>query len=72
MLTVSSLISLLITLLVIGIVVWLINYAVDNLPVADPIGRVIKVATMVIGVLIAVIVLLQFAGLVAPGALIVR
>ena len=72
MLSISGLISLVITLLVIGIVLWLINYAVDHLPVADPIGRVIKVAAMVIGVLIACLVLLQFAGLVSVDGVVVR
>jgi len=70
MLTVSGLVSLAVTLLVIGVVVWLINYAVDNLPIADPIGRVIKVAAMVIGLLIVVLALLQFAGLVATGPIV--
>lgn len=70
--TIGSLFSLLITLLILGVVVWLVNYIIDNIPVANPFGRVVKVVVMVVCSLAAIIVLLQFAGLMSGDALVLR
>lgn len=73
MFSISGIIGLIIVLVVLGLVVAIANYVVDHVPITDPLGRVIKIAAMVICALIAIIVLLQFAGLVGPtGPIIVR
>ena len=56
---INSLITLLIYCIVLGVVVWLINYLVATLPIADPFGRIIRIATMVIAVLIVILLLLS-------------
>ena len=55
-------INALITLLVIGIIVALVIYVVDALTIPDPLGRFIKIAAVVIGVLAVVVVLLRMIG----------
>lgn len=66
MLSIGGIVSLAITLIVLAVVVWLVDYLVRSIPIADPPGRVIRIVTLVICVLIAIIVLLQFAGLMGP------
>lgn len=68
--SVGAWISLLIALVIIGVVVWLVDYVVRTLPVPDPIGRIIRMVAMVLGVLIAVLLVLQTLGLVAPGTVV--
>jgi hypothetical protein len=55
-------IGLLIGLLVIGLIVGLIWYVVDALPVPDPLGRIIKMVAVVVGVLAIILSLLQLGG----------
>jgi len=64
---IQSLIYLVIYLIVIGLVLWLLNYLIDNVPLQDPFRRVAKVALMVVGVLIVIVLLLQFAGILGDG-----
>ena len=52
-------ISILITLLVVCLVVGLIWYVVDALPVPDPLNRIAKIVTVVIGCLIVIMLLLE-------------
>jgi len=68
--SIVSIFSLLITLLVLGVIVWLTNYVVATIPIADPLGRVIRVVVMVICCVAAVIVLLNFVGL--GGGIVLR
>lgn len=70
--SVASIFSLLVTLLVLGVIVWLTNYVVDTIPIADPLGRVIKVVVMVICCIGAVIVLLQFVGLISGTGVVLK
>ena len=70
--SVASIFSLLITLLILGVIVWLTNYAVVTIPIADPLGRVIVVVVTVICAIYAVLVLLQFAGLVSGTGVVLR
>lgn len=63
---IASLITLVIWLVVIGLICWLLLYAVQNIPLAPPFGQVVRVVIIVVGVLIAVLLLLQFLGVVAP------
>jgi hypothetical protein len=59
---IASLVYLVIYLIVIGIVIWLLTYLIDAIPLPEPFNRVAKIAIMVIGVLIVILLLLQFVG----------
>ena len=64
---VSSLIMLVVYLIVIGLVCFLLNYLVDALPLAEPFHRMAKIAILVVGVLIVILLLLQFIGVMDGG-----
>lgn len=70
MISVTAWISLLVALVIIGVVVWLVDYVCRTIPVPDPLGRIIRVVAMVLGVLIAVLLVLQSLGVVAPGTIV--
>ena len=55
-------ISLLITLFVVCLIVGLIWYVVDAIPVPDPLNRIAKIVSVVIGCLIIIMLLLDVAG----------
>ena len=55
-------ISLLVTLLVVCLVIGLIWYVVDAIPVPDPLNRIAKIVSVVIGCLILILLLLDVAG----------
>lgn len=63
----TAVIGLLIFLIVVGVVIGLVFYIVQALPVPDPLGRIIKVIAMVIGIVAIMVVLLQFAGWPVPA-----
>lgn len=63
---IGSLITLVIYLIVIGLIVWLLLYAVQNIPLPAPFGQVARVFIVVIGVLIVILLLLQFLGVLGP------
>lgn len=69
---ISGLIYLVIYLIVIGIVVWLLLFLIDNIPVPQPFNRVARIVIMVVGVLIVILLLLQFVGLVEPAPRLLR
>lgn len=56
-------IQLLIYLVVVALVIGLAYYIVDAIPVPEPLGRIIKIAVVVIGALIVILVLLDLAGM---------
>jgi len=60
---ITSLIHLVIMIVVLGLVMWLLLYIIDMVPLAEPFNRVAKVAITVIGVLILILILLDFAGM---------
>lgn len=62
MLTVGSLFVFIIYLIVVAVLVGLAQYIVRSVPIADPLGRIINIAAVVVGVLIVVLLLLQIAG----------
>lgn len=73
MISLSGLITLIIALVVLGVVVWLTKYIVATVPIGDPLGRVIVVVVTVICCLYALILLLQFAGIISGiGPVVVR
>ena len=55
-------ISILIVMFVVCLLVGLIWYVVDALPVADPLNRIAKIVSVVIGCLIIILMLLSLAG----------
>ena len=55
-------IGLLVTLLVVCLVIGLIWYVVDAIPVPDPLNRIAKIVSVVIGCLILILLLLDVAG----------
>jgi hypothetical protein len=59
---ISALFTLLLYAIALSLFVWLVHYAVDNLPVIAPFGRWIKVIAMIIAVLILIVLLLDLAG----------
>lgn len=60
---ISSLVYLLIYLLILGVVLWLALYIVDQLPLPEPFHRVARIVIIVIGCLILILLLLNFAGI---------
>jgi hypothetical protein len=62
MLSVGGLFVFIIYLIVVAILVGLAQYIVRAVPIADPLGRIINIAAVVIGILIVVLLLLQMAG----------
>lgn len=61
--TFQSILYLLVALVVLGAFYALVDYIIRAIPIADPLGRIIRVVTMVICVLAAIFILLQFAGM---------
>jgi multisubunit Na+/H+ antiporter MnhB subunit len=64
--SIGGLIQLLIILLALGIIVWLAYYILANFQPPEPLGRIIRVAIMVVAVLIVVVLMLNFAGVGTP------
>jgi len=58
---------LVISVIVLALILWLLNYLVDNVPMQEPFKRVCKIALMVIGVLIVILLLLNFIGVLDGG-----
>ena len=58
MIGISTLIYLLVVFLVIGVIWWLIDY----IPVPDPLNRIAKIVTIVIGAIVLIGILLNLAG----------
>lgn len=64
---ITGLVMLVIYIIVLGLVIWLLSYLVDVIPLPDPFNRVAKIAIMVIGVLIVILLLLNFIGVLDGG-----
>ena len=63
---VTSLIYLIIYLIIVGLIFWGLLYAVNEIPMQPAIKQVARVVITVVGVLIVVLLLLQFLGVVGP------
>jgi hypothetical protein len=59
---IGALVTLLIYVVILAILWWLANYILDNFPLPDPAGRIIRVAVVVIIVIAAIYVLLGVFG----------
>ena len=64
--SIGGLVQFLLILLALGIVVWLAYYILANFEPPAPLGRIIRVAIMVVAVLIVVALILNLAGVRAP------
>jgi hypothetical protein len=64
---ITSLVYLVIYIIVIGLIIWLLLYVIDIVPLPEPFHRVARIAIMVIGVLIVILLLLNFIGAIEPG-----
>jgi hypothetical protein len=64
---VTALINLAVIICVIIAVIALVDYLIRTIPIPDPLGRIFRMVVVVIGILIAIIVLLRFAGLLTAG-----
>jgi len=63
---ISGLIYLAIYLIIIGVVLWLLTYLLDVVPMPPQFKQVARVVIIVVGVLIAILVLLNFVGILEP------
>lgn len=64
---VGSLLSLVITIVVVGLIFWLALWLVENLPLPVPFVQTGRVVVMVAGVLILILILLDFLGVLSSG-----
>ena len=60
---IGGLIHLVIMIIVLGLILWLLLYVIDAVPLPEPFHRVARIAVTVIGVLILILLLLNFAGI---------
>lgn len=59
---IAALINLIIYLIVIGLLYWVIIYVLDNIPIPEPLNRIIRVVLIVVIALIAIMLLLSLLG----------
>ena len=64
---VGALIYLTIYIIIVGVILWLLTYLLDNVPIAEPFRRVGKIVILVVGVLIVILLLLNFIGALDGG-----
>ena len=64
---IASLIYLVIYLFVVGVIIWLLHYLVNAIPLEEPFRRVANIVIIVIGVLIVILLLLNFVGAIDGG-----
>ena len=57
-----SLIYLIIYVVVVGLVIWLLRFLIDANPLGEPLRRLANIAVVVIGVLVIIVLLLNFVG----------
>lgn len=65
---IAALIYFVIYLVIIGLVIWLLVYMVGAIGLPEPIHRVARIAIIVIGTLIVILLLLNLIGAVDVGA----
>lgn len=63
---IASLIYLIVYIVIIGVVCSLLLWLNDAIPVPEPFHRVIYVAVVVVGVLLVILLLVQFLGVDVP------
>jgi hypothetical protein len=63
---ITALIYFVVYLIIIGLILWILLYAVQNIPMPAPFAQVAKVVIMVVGALIVILLLLQLVGGIGP------
>lgn len=63
---ITALVYMVIYLIVVGLICWLLLVLVDTVPLSEPFARVLRVLIMAIGIIIAILVLLNFIGVTPP------
>lgn len=56
-----ALVHLVIYIVIIGVIVWLLLYLVQTIPLPAPFNQIARTVIIVVGVLICILLLLQFA-----------
>ena len=64
---VGGLIALVVYIIIVGIILWLLRYLIGVLPMDEQFRTVANVIILVVGVLILILLLLNFAGLIDGG-----
>ena len=64
---IGGLVVLVVYLIVLGVIIWLLRYLVNTIPMDEPFRQIANVVILVVGVLIAILLLLNFAGLIDGG-----
>jgi len=64
---IHGLIVLVIYIIIVGVILWLLRYLVNALPMEEPFRNIANVVILVVGVLIIILLLLNFAGLIDGG-----
>jgi len=64
---ITALVYLVLYIVIVGVVIWLLLYLVDAVPIPEPFHRAARIAITVIGVLIVILLLLNFLGVLEPG-----
>lgn len=59
---IAALVYLVIYMIVTGLILWLLIYLIDAIPLPEPFNKVARVIILVVGVLIVILLLLQFVG----------
>jgi hypothetical protein len=65
-----SLIYLGICFFLVGVIIWLLLYLINDIPLSGPFYQVARILVMVIGILIVIVLLLNFVGLTDIGEVI--
>jgi hypothetical protein len=63
---IGALLSLIIYALVVGLLLWLLFYVLQQFPLPDPMGRIVRVAAIAVAVIIMVLILLDLFGAGGP------
>ena len=63
--TLTGLVMLVVYLIVAGLVLWLLRYLIGVIPMQEPFKKVADTLIIVIGVLILIVLLLNFAGVIS-------
>lgn len=64
---IGGLITLVVYIIIIGIIIWLLRYLISVVPMDEQFRTVANVVILVVGVLILILLLLNFAGLIDGG-----
>jgi hypothetical protein len=58
----NALLYLVVYIVIAGVVIWLLRYLVNTVPLDEPFRRIANVVILAVGVIIVILLLLNFAG----------